>query len=384
MKKIIGLLLIVAILSVGCIVMAEDDVDVYVSAVAETLKVETGDQFLVRIEKSVSDLEFLTFRVKGTFDCEMAEIIAPVYTNEKIAVLTNRFDNNEGTFIFEGYDQTISGIDEDVICAILFKAKKTGEFNVNLDGCMLGKANENGFYNLGDVGTEANGTTVTISEDTDGEIVKIIEDPKPQTPYDEIIMGHWAEKGIVVMYKLGALENIADETIDTERSITRGEFATMLKKVCKMKSSMSVEAFSDVEEDSFMYEHINVLKAKKIAEGDGEGKFMPDAPITRQDAFSLIFRAMINMNKVDKNIDAEEYIGQFDDKNEIAPYAVDAFAGMLRAKLLKDKGPVENVDQTTGEVVTVHKCDPTGDVSLAEACHILNKLAEFNILVSRG
>lgn len=371
MKKVIGLLLIIAILCVPCIVMAEEEFDVYVNAVAEKVEVETGDQFLVRVEKSVSDLKFLTFRVNGTFDSELAEIIAPVYTNKKLGVLTNNFDNENGTFTFEGYDQTIRGTDENVICAILFEAKKSGEFNVQLDGCMLGKADENAFYKVGDVGTEANGTTVTISEDKDGESVKIIEDPEPQTPYDEKIMGHWAEKGIVVMYKLGALENIADETIDTERSITRGEFATMLQKVCKMKSGASVEAFNDIDEDSFMYEPMKVLKAKKIAEGDGEGNFMPDAPITRQDAFSLIFRAMVNMNKVDKNIDAEQYIGEFDDKDKIAPYAVDAFAGMFRAKLL-----VYNDDVT--------KCTPTGSMTLAEACHILNKLAEFNILVSRG
>lgn len=371
MKKVVSLLLIIAILCVPCISMAEEEFDVYVEAKPETLEVEVGDQFLVSIEKSVSDLKFLTFRVNGTFDSDLAEVIAPVYTNRKLGILTNNFDNENGTFTFEGYDQTIRGTDENVICAILFKAKKEGEFNVNLDGCMLGKADENAFYKVGDLGTLANVTSVTITEDTDGESVNIIEDPEPQTPYDEKIMGHRAEKAIVVMYKLGALEGIADETIDTERSITRGEFATMLQKICKMKSSASVEAFNDIDEDSFMYEPLKVLKAKKIAEGDGEGNFMPNAPITRQDAFSLIFRAMVNMNKVDSNIDAEQYIGAFDDKDEIAPYAVDAFAGVFRAKLL-----VYNDDVT--------KCTPTGSMTLADACYILNKLAEFNILVSRG
>ncbi len=371
MKKVIGLLLIIAILCIPCISMAEEEFDVYVEAKSETLAVEVGDQFLVSIEKSVSDLKFLTFRVNGTFDSDLAEVIAPVYTNRKLGVLTNNFDNENGTFTFEGYDQTIKGTDENVICAILFKAKKEGEFNVTLDGCMLGKADENAFYKVGNMGTLSGVTSVSITEDTDGETVKIIEDAEPQTPYDEIIMGHWAEKGIVVMYKLGVLENIADETIDPDRNITRGEFATMLQKVCKLKSSAAVEPFKDVDEESFMFDSLKILKSKNIAEGDGDGNFMPDANITRQDAFSLIFRTMVNMNKVDKNIDAEKYLATFDDKDKIAPYAVDAFAGMFRAKLL-----VYNDDVT--------KCNPMWNMTLAEACHILNKLAEFNILVSRG
>lgn len=364
MKRIVSLLLIIAVLMVPTLAFAEDtEADMVISVLSDNKDVEVGDQFIVNFMIEEEVLPYLTFRINGTFDPEVAEVVAPVYTNEVLGILTNKFDNEEGTFTFEGYDQTISGTDEAVICSILFEAKSAGVLNVTLaDDCMLGKANENAFYVL-----DVNGNEFTVSEDTDGEEVSIIEDPEPQTPYDEVIMGHPAEKGIVVMYKLGALEGIADETIDTERSITRGEFATMLAKICKLQSTGQVEAFIDVPADSFMYESLKVLKARKIAEGDGEGGFMPDANITRQDAFSLIFRTMVKMNKVDSEIDSEAYLGDFADKDEIAPYAVDAFAGMFRAKLIDDT-----------------KCDPTGEMTLGEACHILNKLAEFNILVSRN
>ena len=387
MKKIISLILALCfVFGVGAVIPAyaeESTIDMVVTPVSEESNIEVGDQFIVNITlkgyASEEILPYLTFRLSGTFDSSVAELIAPVYTNEVLGILTNKFDNETGSFTFEGYDQTIRGTKGSVVCALLFEAKQSGTFKVSLaDNCLLGKAKENAFYNLSLTNAE-----IEIAENSDNKVVAIITDPEPQTPYDEVIMGHWAEKAIVVMYKLGALENIADETIDPERKITRGEFATMLVKICKLKTTNNSEGFNDVDKDSFMYEHLRILKVLNLACGDGEGNFMPDEYITRQDAFTLIFRTMIRMNKVDADIDAESYVGNFNDRELIAPYAVDAFAGMFRAKLLVDNGPLERYDPETGEVIVVYDCDPTGEVTLAQAAHILNKLAEFNILVSR-
>lgn len=363
MKRVLGIVAVVILMMVPSVVMAEE-YDMSLSAICVSESVEVGDQFLVTIEKSEPNLKFLTFRVNGAFDSEFAEVLAPVYTNEVLGILTNNFDNENGTFTFEGYDQTIQGTDENIVCAILFIAKKSGNFTLSLDGCMLGKHNENAFYRL-----NCENMSLNISDDKDGKEVVIIEDEKPKTPYDEIIMGHRAERDIAVMYQIGALKDIADETIEPDRFITRGEFAVMLQRVCKIKSSASVEPFSDIEDGSYMFAPINVLKAKNLAKGDGEGAFMANDEITREDMFSLIFRTMISMNKVDSKIDSEKYLADFSDKDEIAPYASDAFAGVLRAKLWETDDAM---------------CEPTKKVTVGEACTILNKLAEFNILVSRN
>ncbi len=364
MKKFFGCLIVMAMFILPCGVMASES-DSYVEAVLQAENIEVGDQFLVNIRKTNSDLKFLTFRIKGSFSSDKAQVVAPVYTNEKLGVLTNKFDNENGTFVFEGYDTSIKGTNEDIICSILFEATQEGAFVIELDDdCMLGKYNENAFYSL-----EMKGVGANISSDTDGDYVKLIVDAEPQTPYDELIMGHRAEKEIVVMYKLGVLNDIAEETIDTEKSVTRGEFGAMLQRVCKLKSSANVETFEDIDSDSFVFEPVKILKAKGIAVGDGDGCFRPDENITRQDAFTLIFRTMVSMNKVDEKIDSEEYLTVFEDKDDIAQYAKDSVAAMLRAKLWG-----------AGETM----CSPESEMTLGEVCEILNSLAEFNILVSRN
>ena len=150
MKKLICILIAAAHFVMPFAAFAQEG-EVQLAAVSQQSTVEVGDQFLVDVMKS-DEAKFLTFRINGTFDSSLAELIAPVYTNEKLGVLTNKFDNEKGTFLFEGYDQTIKGTDEKVVVSLLFEAKKSGEFKMDLlDDCMLGKANENAFYTL-DIG----------------------------------------------------------------------------------------------------------------------------------------------------------------------------------------------------------------------------------------
>ncbi len=367
MKRFISILLVLGVLMMPSMAFAQeaDDYDFDLEAIVAVKDVEVGDQFMVDIVKSDDEKAFLTFRVNGTFNSEVAELVAPVYTNSSLGVLTNQFDNEEGTFTFEGYDQRIQGVTESVICSLLFKAKKSGEFEVVLDDCMLGKADENAFYNL-----NMTGVKLDIAEDSDGEDVSIIEDTKPLTPFDDMFGYDWAEKAVGVMATLGITEDIADTSYYPAKNITRGEFITMLMRVCKQKSSKTVEAFNDVAEDSYQYESVMTAKALGIAKGDENGNFRPDETITRQDICALVYRTMLKMNKVNPEIDIDEYISKFSDKDSIAPYATESVAGLIRAKILI--GDENNLLR------------PADNMTRAEAAVLLNRLAEFNILVSRG
>ncbi len=370
MKRLICILLALCISIVPCISMAEEVFDVEIRAVAETVEVEVGDQFIVNITKTVDDLKFLTFRINGEFDSEFAEMVAPVYTNERLGILKNDFDNEKGTFTFEGYDMTISGTDENIICSLLFVAKKSGEFNVTLlNDCMLGKHDENAFYNLAVLGTSATDTTVKISEDTDGAVVSLIKDPDPLTPYDDMFGYDWAEKAVGVMYELGVLEDIADTSYYPGEKITRGDFVTMLVRVCKLKNKTAGEPFLDVASDSYQYDEIMTAKALGIAKGYGDGNFRPDDYVTREEICAFVYRTMLKMNKVNPEIEPDEYLEKFSDKGEITPYAVEGVAGLIRAKILvgDDQGLIR----------------PADNMTRAEAAVLLNRLAEFNILISR-
>ncbi len=364
MKKFICILVALALFIMPFSALAQE-AELQMSAVKVKDVVEVGDQFLVDIMKT-DDAKFLTFRVNGTFDSSLAELIAPVYSNEKLGVVANKFSNEAGTFLFEGYDQTMRGTEESVVVSLLFEAKKSGEMKIELlDDCKLGKPNENAFYTL-----DVTGTTVTIAEDTDGEEETIYKDAEPATPFDDMFGYDWAEKAVGVMAKLNITENIADKSFYPGKEITRGEFITMLMRICKQKSTKEAQEFPDVDKESYQYEHIMAARVLGIAKGDLNGNFRPDDTISRQDVCCLVYRTMLKMNKVDPTIDIEKYIGTFSDKETVAPYALECMAGLVRAKILQ--GDDKNLLR------------PEDTMTRAEAAVLLNKLAEFNILVSRG
>ncbi len=378
MKKIICFIITAFLAFSQLTVFAEGAIDLgeILSGTAMELKpvcdsesIEVGDQFLVSF--AVTNPEpYLSFQIQGSFDASMAQVIAPVYTNNFV-VLQNDFDNTDGTFSLVAADLTITGSSEEILCSILFEATAAGEFEVKIDGegleTLIGRkeASENGdiFYvaRLGNA-------VFSITEDSDGDKVYIIKEPDPITPYDDMLGYDWAEKAVSVMYQLGALENIADESFLPGENVTRGDFVTMLVKVCALKSEGDAEAFKDVDESRYCYEPVMTARGLNLILGDEGGNFRPDESITRQDICTILFRTMRYMNKVREMDDAQKYVGSFADNTDISEYALDSVAAMIRAKIIQgdDTGLIR----------------PKDNMTRAEAAVVLNRVAEFNKLIS--
>lgn len=377
MKKLICIILSFVILSLPTGAFAAEAVDLgemlgnvsmELAPVTDSEDIEVGDQFLVSF-KLTGGQRYMTYQIDGTFDAEKAQVVAPVYTSN-MTVVQNDFDNSAGTFTLAAADLTRQGCAEEIMCSILFEAISAGEFSVDIDSeeteTMVGRmsADENGglFYLV-----KLMNASFKINEDSDGDVVYIIKEPDPVTPYDDMFGYDWAERSVSVLYRLGALENIADKSFFPAQNVTRGDFVTMMVRVCRLTGG-GTEPFNDVSEDGYNYEPIMTAKSLNLVYGDENGNFRPDESISRQDICTIIFRTMRHMNKVKAMDDAEKYIGSFADKGDISDYAKNSVAGMIRAKIIRgdDNGLLR----------------PKANMTRAEAAVVLNRVAEFNRLIS--
>lgn len=93
------------------------------------------------------------------------------------------------------------------------------------------------------------------------------------------------------------------------------------------------ENFADVPATSYYYNAIGIAKAAGIAKGSGDN-FMPDDTITRQDLITLAYRSFLNMGYISATEDYSS-LDEFNDKNLIADYAVEAMASMVKAGIIK-------------------------------------------------
>ncbi len=363
MKKCISALLCLCLFCVP--VMADevtdpDDADFRVVAVCSSDTIEVGDQFLVMIRIDGQHNGYLTYSVAGSFDPETAQLIAPVYKDDGFSIVWNEFSNEDGSFQFDAADiNHIKGSTDDLICSLLFEAKKEGKFTLKLGNaagakfivCRTEVVNGSIEYNFTVEGMEAD-----ITADTDNSQNIIIAEKKPKTPYDDMDGYEWAEIAVGAMAQLGILDGIADQSLQPGKEITRGEFVAMLMRGAKLSSQG--DQFPDVPEDYPFASEIMTAKKKGIAIGDQNGCFNPNDTITRQDISALVCRTLTLMKKMSP---AEaSALDTFGDKDEISDYAVDTMAAVVRAKLL--------VGNDDGLLM------PKQNMTRAEACALIERV----------
>ena len=108
-----------------------------------------------------------------------------------------------------------------------------------------------------------------------------------------------------------------------DRAITRAEFATMVVKALGLKGTRLPEIFSDVNKNDSYYYAIYTAYEYGIIAGYTNGKFGPQDLITREQAMTMLAKAMeitgINVNVSDT--DVSNQLKLYIDSDNISSYA---------------------------------------------------------------
>ncbi|NLY92022.1 MAG: S-layer homology domain-containing protein [Firmicutes bacterium] len=105
------------------------------------------------------------------------------------------------------------------------------------------------------------------------------------------IDGHWAEDSIKNLMAEGILNGYPDGSFRPDQSITRAELAKILAVAYGFNPSGRKVQFSDTEEH-WAEEYIAALAKAEIITGYPDGKFKPEAPITRAEMVAMLTRLL--------------------------------------------------------------------------------------------
>ncbi len=136
--------------------------------------------------------------------------------------------------------------------------------------------------------------------------------------YKDLAGYEWAKDAITVLSGKGIVNGVGDMNFAPGKYVTRAEFAKMLVNTFGYEIGKDESGFSDVPTGEWYAPYIAVLAEKNIALGS-DGKFYPDATITRQDACALIYRAMMEGQEAAETTDVS-----YADADSIADYAISA------------------------------------------------------------
>jgi len=96
----------------------------------------------------------------------------------------------------------------------------------------------------------------------------------------------------------------------------------------------------------YYYDAIGIAKVLGIAKGQGDFKFNPEESISRQDMMVIISRAMKLVNKISTTNGGN--LDNFTDKNEVASYAAEDVALLVKDGLVKgSNNEINPLDNTT-------------------------------------
>lgn len=146
-----------------------------------------------------------------------------------------------------------------------------------------------------------------------------------KSEYSDLQSGDWEYKAVSTLGGNNIISGYTDGSYRPDNMITRAEFTKLIASAFSV-SAKEVE-FSDVSKDDWFYPYVSVTAGAGIIQGY-DGRFNPNANITREDAALIIYRLS---SKLGKN-----YIGSanFGDVNDVSLYALTAVMGLGNAGIV--------------------------------------------------
>lgn len=129
---------------------------------------------------------------------------------------------------------------------------------------------------------------------------------------------HWAYSAVMLLAERSIVSGRGDGTFSPDDNVTRAEFIKMIVTAMGVKAENIGAPFTDIAADAWYAPYVAAAHKEGIVLGDTDGKFNPDANISRQDMVTILYRAM--------KLDGANGKMSFTDEREISDYAKNAVA----------------------------------------------------------
>ncbi|WP_027400537.1 S-layer homology domain-containing protein [Anaerovorax odorimutans] len=177
--------------------------------------------------------------------------------------------------------------------------------------------------------------------------------------FSDVSNSAWYSDAVTFLSARGIANGTSQTTFSPNVAITRGEFLVMLMRAYGIEpKENSVSNFADAG-NTYYTAYLAAAKELNITQGVGSDLYKPNAKISRQDMFTMLYRALEVLGEVpDKNSMASS--AQFTDSQEIADYAKSSVEALADAGIISGSNG---------------KLDPIGESTRAQMSQII-----FNLL----
>ena len=147
---------------------------------------------------------------------------------------------------------------------------------------------------------------------------------------------HWAHYDVEYMANEGLVAGKGEGKFDPDAQITRAEYVTILDRAMGYEL-VTGETYADVPQDSWYATYVATAKANGLLEGlPTDDGFKPDSPITREDMALFTYNAIKATKKNDEWVaKLPTDFAKFTDVSEISDYAKQALEYLVQTGIIK-------------------------------------------------
>lgn len=115
--------------------------------------------------------------------------------------------------------------------------------------------------------------------------------PVAGSSFNDVSSKHWASGYINAVYKQGIIDGIGNGKYAPDAKITRAQISALLTKAYAMKASNTSVSFSDIQ-GHWAESSILKVASSNLANGYDDGSFRPDATATRAEFAKFIWNSL--------------------------------------------------------------------------------------------
>ena len=184
------------------------------------------------------------------------------------------------------------------------------------------------------------------------------------------VEGHWSKAAVNDMGSRLVISGVGNEIFQPDKYITRAEFAEIvvnglgLKRIGTFKSS-----FDDVDNSAWYYNSVAIASEYGLISGYNNKEFRPNDRITREQAMTIIAKAMkITGLKVQFTIgEVEDILKAFGDTEQASYWSKESIAACVKTGIVSGRNG--------------HMIAPDGNMTRAETAVIIRNLLKKSDLI---
>ena len=153
----------------------------------------------------------------------------------------------------------------------------------------------------------------------------------------------WYAEAVSAAVDNGLLYGKSSTTLDPNGDMTRAEMAAIINRSFGCYKAADISQYKDVSKDKWYYKDVALAVQMGTYNGRSSSAMAPDAPISRQEAMTVVARAL----ELDYDSYSKTDLSAFSDRSEISNWAMPYVRAMVGADYIHGRGkvlaPLDNI-----------------------------------------